>query len=266
MAQSISNMNQVWMSNTNTYNAIAMTVSTLGYGANTNSTILKMNVDGNTKFKVDASGNVGILTNTTSFPLQIGYASPTGSINGQLAIAKSQGGGYRYMVLGYDDAFNFCLKDSSGSSQFKINYNASDSSLAIDSSGRVTKPYQPFFMGYPTTDYSGGSMPTQMMAVTASYNNGNHFNASNNRFTCPITGWYRVTWGGLQLQPTVTSLAVNGSNVYNGNHYAGSYPSYITMTQTVLRQFSAGDYLQIYQWNGGGYYNGWWLWSVELVG
>ena len=135
----------------------------------------------------------------------------------------------------------------------------------VDSVGRVTKPYQPFFMGYPTTDYSGGSMPSQVMAITAYYDNGNNFSAGTSRFTCPVTGWYRITWGGLQLPTTVTSLLINGSRTYSGNHYVGT-PSYITMTQTVLRSLSANDYLQIDQWNGGGYYNAWWLWTVELVG
>ena len=112
MTVSISNMAQVWMSNTNTYNAIAMSVSTMGYGANTNSTILKLNVDGNTKFKVDtngninAAGNVGILTNTSTspYPLQVGYAAPSSNVNGMIAIGRSYNNGYRYMVLGYDDA------------------------------------------------------------------------------------------------------------------------------------------------------------------
>lgn len=58
MSQSISNMNQVWLSNTNTYNAIVMSVSTLGYGANNNSSLLKLNIDGNTKFNIDANGTI----------------------------------------------------------------------------------------------------------------------------------------------------------------------------------------------------------------
>jgi hypothetical protein len=61
MTVSISNMAQVWMSNTNTYNAIAMSVSTMGYGASANSTILKLGVDGNTKFQITANGRVNAL-------------------------------------------------------------------------------------------------------------------------------------------------------------------------------------------------------------
>ncbi len=69
MTVSISNMAQVWMSNTNTYNGIAMSISTMGYGANTNSRIFKLSVDGNTKFDIDANGRVStldIIANTIS--------------------------------------------------------------------------------------------------------------------------------------------------------------------------------------------------------
>ncbi len=58
MTVSIANMSQVWMSNTNTYNAIAMSVSTLGNGASSNSSLLVFNVDGDQKFRVDAVGRV----------------------------------------------------------------------------------------------------------------------------------------------------------------------------------------------------------------
>lgn len=61
MTVSISNMAQVWMSNTNTYNSIAMSVSTMGYGANSKSTLLKLGVDGNTKFQISANGYVSAL-------------------------------------------------------------------------------------------------------------------------------------------------------------------------------------------------------------
>ena len=58
MTVSISNMNQVWMSNTNTYNAIAMSVSTMGNGANSNSSLFKLDLDGNTKFRVYTDGSL----------------------------------------------------------------------------------------------------------------------------------------------------------------------------------------------------------------
>lgn len=76
MTVSISNMSQVWMSNTNTYNSIAMSVSTLGAGANVNSRLLTLKVDGSTKFDIDADGRVGVGTNNPSL-----YASPGQVVN-----------------------------------------------------------------------------------------------------------------------------------------------------------------------------------------
>jgi hypothetical protein len=135
----------------------------------------------------------------------------------------------------------------------------------LTTAGRITSPNQPFFMGAPTTDYSSGGMPAAIIPFNAIYNNGGHFNASNNRFTAPVTGWYRTTWGGLQLPATVTSLQVNGSRVHNGNHFPSATP-YITMYTTSIRLLNAGDFLNVEGWNGGGYYNSWYLWTVELVG
>ena len=66
MTVSIANMSQVWMSNTNTYNGIALSVSTLGYGANNSSRIFKLRVDGNTKFDIDGNGSVFVANSLTS--------------------------------------------------------------------------------------------------------------------------------------------------------------------------------------------------------
>ena len=59
-------MAQVWMSNTNTYNGIAMSISTMGYGANSTSRILSLNVDGNTKFALDGNGTIIVSNNSVA--------------------------------------------------------------------------------------------------------------------------------------------------------------------------------------------------------
>ena len=66
MTVSIANMSQVWMSNTNTYNGIAMSISTLGYGANNRSRVFKLTVDGNTKFDIDGNGSVFVANSVTA--------------------------------------------------------------------------------------------------------------------------------------------------------------------------------------------------------
>ena len=66
MTVSIANMSQVWMSNTNTYNGIAMSISTLGYGANSASRLLLLKVDGNTKFALDGNGTILVTNNSVA--------------------------------------------------------------------------------------------------------------------------------------------------------------------------------------------------------
>lgn len=69
MTVSISNMAQVWMSNTNTYNGIAMSISTMGYGGNSSSRVLKFSVDGNTKFDIDSNGNIVTCNSVNTYSL-----------------------------------------------------------------------------------------------------------------------------------------------------------------------------------------------------
>jgi len=66
MTVSIANMSTVWMSNSNVYNAISMSVSTMGYGANANSRLIRFSVDGNTMFSVDSLGIIYQRSNTVA--------------------------------------------------------------------------------------------------------------------------------------------------------------------------------------------------------
>lgn len=210
---------------------------------------------------LDASGNVGI-----------GTSAGTTTVSSGLAINNATAGNYPGLEIQtagvtrmYFNANNAASYISSVGTNPLVTYTNGVERMRIDSAGRVTMPYKPMFMAKPTTDYSGGSMPTGVIDMTVTYDNGSNFTAANDRFTAPVNGWYRTTWGGLQLPSTVTSLMINGTRTYNGNHFVTS-PAYVTMTQTAIVQLSAGDYLNIEGWNGGGYYNNWYLWTVEHIG
>lgn len=66
MTVSIANMTQVWMSNSNVYNAISMSVSTMGYGGNSSSRVLNFSVDSNTVFSIDTIGTQFTKANTVA--------------------------------------------------------------------------------------------------------------------------------------------------------------------------------------------------------
>jgi hypothetical protein len=91
MTVSIANMAQVWMSNTNTYNGIAMSISTMGYGANSRSRIFKLRVDGNTKFDIDANGRVSALdisANTISVNTIVALSTANSITTNALSVAN----------------------------------------------------------------------------------------------------------------------------------------------------------------------------------
>ena len=77
MTTSISNMNQTWLSNSNVYSAITMTVSTLGYNPHADSRMFKLVVDGNNKFDVSPSGDVYVANtiNTNTMIVRSGSIS-----------------------------------------------------------------------------------------------------------------------------------------------------------------------------------------------
>jgi len=87
----------------------------------------------------------------------------------------------------------------------------SGTALNIDSSGRVTMPYQPMLSASRTTNFgSNNASQTLINYDTAQVNVGNHYNTTSGLFTCPVNGNYRVTAFGMNVGATV-----NGAFVYN---------------------------------------------------
>ena len=60
--------------------------------------------------------------------------------------------------------------------------------MRIDSNGRITKPYQPMFRAYGSSNYSWTTGVVNNN--TAPLNVGNNYNTSTYRFVAPVAGYY----------------------------------------------------------------------------
>ena len=121
--------------------------------------------------------------------------------------------------------------------------------MRIDSTGRVTKPYQPAFYAYS----SGSSMTS---GNTVAFNNaplnvGSSFNTSTYTFTAPIAGNYLFASivrydqnGALYGQ---TALIVNGLNTYQGhyNNVTNANSTYNSVPAVALLGLAAGDTVRV---------------------
>ena len=198
----------------------------------------------------------------------------TGTLNvngGNFYLAEDNAAAHRYMYLNTatsNDGHIILQRALSNKHQlttkpdnsFNIyGYDASGDVFNIDSSGRVTTPYQPMFHAWCTDGSNGavsaGSSPT---SFHASLNVGGHF--SSGTFTAPIAGKYRfyasILSGGANgyglYQFTVNNSGSFGgginSNWGQGYNYGTSNDKAIT--REVIVDLAANDYVKL-QVNSG---------------
>ena len=150
---------------------------------------------------ISVSGtNVGIGTSSPSGydsranNLVVGDAGDAGitifsgaTSNARLQFAPSGSTGLDNGLIGYDNSNDLMVFATGGSDRMRI-----------DSSGRVTMPYQPTFSYLGAKDHDIETTVTTVMSsanvwsasVNHALNKGSHFNASTGRFTAPVAGTY----------------------------------------------------------------------------
>ena len=143
------------------------------------------------------------------------------------------------------------LRAETTSNRFSIHRNGFGNVIQADDSGRVTLPYQPAFRAVSAasgdfTTISGGVIPFASAPVNA----GGHFNTSNSRFTCPVSGTYIFCFVGFNNGSSgerITFVVNNTSKFGQGSRMGATND----WDQTAIATLSAGDYVEVKSTYGG---------------
>jgi len=168
------------------------------------STALTLQSAGTTAVTIDTSQRVGIGTASPATKLNV---YETGALDALVRISNANGGVYA-ASLNIDSTnatgsrYNSIYSSNNNTYQWSINGGGADSTMAlctgssntqrmvIDSSGRVTKAYQPAFDAYGTVGNQLFTTDTPMPLNSTTYNVGGHYSTSTYRFTAPVAGIY----------------------------------------------------------------------------
>jgi hypothetical protein len=154
---------------------------------------------------VDAGNNrVGIGTATPNQPLTVTTNSSAQGIN--IAGRSSDNRAYMFFSDNNGTTYRGSIHTIPADNRFNINAYSGENitfsnngaeKVRIDSSGRVTMPYQPAFLVQASSSFTGdGSVGgNELFGYTnALVNVGSHFNTTTKTFTAPVNGNYAVNW------------------------------------------------------------------------
>jgi hypothetical protein len=236
---------------------------------------------------VTLAGNLTVTGNVIANKQVVVTYTPTTSVNAvaTLAGANTQGGtGYVDFLKASNlsgGATNphktFRLNSTGGIEVINSAYSAN--LLTLDDNGRMLRPYQPMVYAHKTTGgwtnyYNGGNYLT-FVFDTASINVGNSYNASTGIFTCPISGYYKITASILlgNASGSAGFYCYRNAGVVGQSAYAYQGGNNAQTTYSWLVGCSTNDTLKIVAWSssaGGSYasvyeayYN---FLQIELIG
>ena len=241
----------------------------------TGSNAMRFFTSGSERMRLDSSGNVGMGTgvpdslqtlqddSSTLGPLltfknQYRSGSTTADYMGGIAFSAwrdiSPTKSYAAGIYAINDGFpgtsaNLVFKTSINGGTDP--YSAGIERMRIDSSGRVTKPYQPLFSASDTRALiiTSSVLTSANCFNSIDYNVGNHFNSSNGRFTAPVAGYYDCSVHIADASSTGREVNIRirkNGNSNTGPLAEGYNQTSIGSTNVFIRcivQLNVGDYI-----------------------
>jgi len=122
-----------------------------------------------------------------------------------------------------------------------------DVRLTVDTSGRVTTPYQPMFSAYGGAEQTGDAREVIKFTSAAS-NVGNHFSTSTYTFTAPVSGHYHFSFNLMTYaaENSRCQFAKNGSLIADQFYTeADGYAEYPRNSGSIIVQLSTNDTLRV---------------------
>ena len=226
-------------------------------------TALTLQSAGTTAITVDTSQNVGIGTSSPSKKLEVYATANSLQIE---SIVRNDNTGTGVAAIGFNVSGAAASETTStkagiglqrttpygvGSLCFYNNsttsagdFTTADERMRIDTSGRVTTPFQTGFIAKGLAAQTTYTANQVVVFNSASYNVGSGYNTANGRFTAPVTGLYSFTYQ-LYLNPGNTNapLAFYKNGVMEIFFLQG-----VTITGiglSTLIYLSASDYVEV---------------------
>jgi hypothetical protein len=245
---------------------------------------LRFNTNNAERIRITSDGKVGIGTNSPSYQVTVGgYGQDTaaltdaGNTGGSIylrsdAVGVGSGGAVLFGTTFGNGTPFAAIKaliadggtNTRGDLAFSTRNATTDTALTermrIDSSGRVTMPYQPYAQGSSSNGYtlaSAGFVNGFVIIYNnVDYNVGSHYNNTNGRFTAPVAGVYLVCYTALISTASSSSVDYRLSISINGNQSQTFSSTKSTGWPTVggsqMVYLNAGDYVAAKFWNDSG--------------
>jgi hypothetical protein len=236
--------------------------STINLLNSSNTVGSNVNIDSGVLFVDGTNNRVGVGTTSPSYSLDI-FTSSSDSV---ASLRSNSSGAGIYRSIGSNStfaAYNALIStDAQGQQHWYVGgdgfantlifkTNGSVERMRIDSSGRITAPYQTAFSAWGSSTQSwSGTAAYQILQLNQQSTLGSRstsYNTSTYRFTAPVTGTYLFLCKITQTTAVTGPQAyvfVNGAAV--GHEIAIVYsPSYLSSSGSLIVQMNANDYADL---------------------